>query len=89
MIREHNIKWFLEDPNRLLQMKPFTRGGTQNGHPYSATTVMNGECIDTGFVNLSLTPVSQDLYITEYRPDLHHIILNKSIPKITVILRKP
>ena len=86
MIREHNIKWFLESPDRLLVMKPFTRGGNLVAHGYEGTNVLNNTVLDTGFANLELHPISQDLYITEYRPDLHHIILNQSIPHIKVIL---
>ena len=86
MIREHNIKWFLESPDRLLAMKPFTRGGNLVAHGYEGTNVLNNTVLDTGFANLELHPISQDLYITEYRPDLHHIILNQSIPHIKVIL---
>lgn len=84
MIREHDIKWFLEDPMRLTKMKPFTRGGGLNFHGYEGSDVLNNTLIDTGFANLSLQPISQDTYITEYRPDLHHIILNETIPKIKV-----
>lgn len=86
MIRQRNIKWFLEDPLRLVQMKPFTRGGTMNLHGYEESALLNNTTIETGFANLSLHPVSQDLYITEYRPDLHHIILNKAIPHIKVVV---
>lgn len=86
MIREHNINWFLADPQRLLAMKPFTRGGVSNGHPFEKNSVKSGQTIDTGFVDMTLKTVSQDLFITEYRPDLHHIILNKSIPKISVVI---
>jgi hypothetical protein len=84
MIREHDIIWFLEDPKRLILMKPFTRGGEMNGHGYEGGDLLNNATIETGFANLTLHPISQDTYITEYRPDLHHIILNKSIPKIKV-----
>lgn len=84
MIREHDIIWFLEDPKRLILMKPFTRGGEMNGHGYEGGDLLNNSTIETGFANLTLHPISQDTYITEYRPDLHHIILNKSIPKIKV-----
>lgn len=86
MIRERNIKWFLAEPTRLMKMKPFTRGGTTNGHWYEAETVQNNTTLDTGVASLTLQPVSQDLFITEYRPDLHHIILNKAIPHIKVVL---
>lgn len=84
MIREHDIKWFLTDPNRLLYMKPFTRGGTMKGHGFEGNKVLNNTLINTGFSNLELVPISQDTYITEYRPDLHHIKLNESFPHIQV-----
>lgn len=84
MIREHDINWFLQDPNRLMKMKPFTRGGSMNGHGFEGQDLLNNTMIDTGFCNLNLTPISQDLYITEYRPDLHHIKMNESIPHIKV-----
>lgn len=85
---EHDIRWFLSDPTRLLQMKPFTRGGHMNGHGYEGTdkTLQINTTLDVGLANLTLHPISQDTYITEYRPDLHHIILNKSIPHIRITL---
>lgn len=86
MIRERNINWFLEEPTRLMQMKPFTRGGYMNAHGYETSEILNNNMIFTGFANLTLTPISQDTYITEYRPDLHHIILNKTIPHIKVVI---
>ena len=84
MIREHNIQWFLSEPTRLMKMKPFTRGGVMNGHGYEGNKILNNTMIDTGFCNLDLTPISQDTYITEYHPDLHHIKMNESIPHIKV-----
>lgn len=84
MIRLHDINWFLSDPTRLMMMKPFTRGGKMNGHGYEASEVHNNTILNTGFADLSLKPISQDTFITEYRPDLHHIILNQSIPHIKV-----
>ena len=86
MIREHDINWFLSDPKRLMAMKPFTRGGKMNGHGYETSEILNNTTIETGFANLTLTPISQDTYITEYRPDLHHIIMNRSIPHIKVAI---
>lgn len=83
---EHDIKWFLDDPERLLLMKPFTRGGVMEGHGWEGQNILQNTVIDTGCVNMNLTPISQDTYITEYRPDLHHIILNKSIPHIKVVI---
>lgn len=86
MIREKDIKWFMADPTRLMQMKPFTRGGRMNGHGFEGNEILNNTLLDTGFANLTLKPISQDTYITEYRPDLHHIIMNKAIPHIKVVL---
>lgn len=84
MIREHDIKWFLSEPSRLIKMKPFTRGGRMISHGYEGDAILNNDYIDTGFASLELNPISQDRYITEYRPDLHHILLNESIPHIKV-----
>lgn len=82
---EHNINWFLDEPTRFTAMKPFTRGGEKVIHGWESSTITNNTTLDTGFSQLELQPISQDLYITEYRPDLHHIILNKAIPKIKVL----
>ena len=86
MIRRKNIKWFLDEPQRLLLMKPFTRGGHMNGHGFENANILNNTVLETGFANLTLHPISQDTYITEYRPDLHHIILNRTIPHIKVVI---
>lgn len=86
MIREHDINWFLEAPQRLKVMKPFTRGGTMMGHGFEENTVLPNTVLDTGFTRLELHPISQDRYITEYRPDMHSIILNEAIPHIKVKL---
>lgn len=86
MIREHDINWYLSEPSRLLVMKPFTRGGNMLFHGYEKSKVLSNTMLNTGFTNMELTPISQDTYITEYRPDLHHIILNKAIPHIKVLI---
>lgn len=86
MIREKNINWYMQEPSRLMLMKPFTRGGSMNTHGYESTKILNNTVIETGFANLTLHPISQDTYITEYRPDLHHIIMNKTIPHIKIVL---
>lgn len=86
MIREHDINWFLKAPQRLKVMKPFTRGGTMMGHGFEENTILPNTVLDTGFTRLELHPISQDRYITEYRPDMHSIILNEAIPHIKVKL---
>lgn len=84
MIRLKDIKWYLEEPTRLLLMKPFTRGGTMNEHGWEMNEIPVNTMLDTGFCNLNLSPISQDTYIAEYKPSLHNILINKSIPHIKV-----
>ena len=86
MIRQHDIRWFLAEPTRLMMMKPFTRGGVMNSHGFEGNPIYNNNVLNTGFANLQLNPISQDTYITEYRPDLHHIIFNQIVPKIKIVL---
>lgn len=86
MISQKNIQWYLEDPKRLMQMKPFTRGGRMGLHGYESTLMLNNTTMETGFANLELKPISQDLYLTEYHPDLHYINYNEMLPKIQVVL---
>lgn len=86
MIRVKDIKWYLEDPSRLLQMKPFYRGGIMDSHGWELQKILNTTTLDTGFCNLEYLPISQDTYITEYKPSLHNILINKSIPHIKVTL---
>lgn len=82
----HDINWFLSDPNRLLLMKPFTRGGHANKHDFEDGVVRPNMLLDVGLTDLDLQPISQDRYIAEYRPDLHSIIFNNAIPHIKVKL---
>lgn len=86
MRREHDIRWFMEEPTRLTMMKPFTRGGIMKSHGFEDSPVYNNTVLNTGFANLELQPIAQDTYITEYRPDLHYIILNEIVPKIKIVL---
>jgi len=86
MIRLKDINWYLSEPTRLLQMKPFVRGGKMNSHGWEMEPLPNNTTIETGFCNLDLVPISQDTYITEYKPSLHTILMNKSIPHIKVTI---
>ena len=86
MIESRNISWYLQSPERLLMMKPFTRGGTLKSHGYENESIAANSMLDTGLVALEKTPISQDTFLMEYSPDLHHIILNQSIPHIKVVI---
>lgn len=54
------------------------------GHGFEGRYIFNNTYLDTGVASLELTPISQDRYITEYRPDLHSILMNESFPHIKV-----
>lgn len=84
MITRKDIKWYLSDPMELIKMKPFTRGGVPMPHGFEGQRAIIGEKIFAGLPQLELVNVSQDLFLCEYDPTLHHIILNQSIPKIKV-----
>lgn len=77
-----DIKYYLEDPQRLLKKKPFTRGG--DNKPDSGQTVKLTTKSDAVFSDLDLYEISQDTYIQEYTPSLHKIKFNNSIPHIAV-----
>lgn len=82
MIEVKNIEWYLEDPERLLYKKPFTRGGTLRT-PMKGSVEKN-EKTKVELSSLVLNEISQDVYLQEYDPSLHRIRYNQSIPKIAV-----
>ena len=82
MIVTKDINWYLEEPTRLLQKKPFTRGGTYKSEYKKEVSVASTETAD--FDNLTLNTISQDIYLQEYDTSLHKIKYNKSIPHIAV-----
>lgn len=84
MITRKDINWYLEEPERLLQKKAFTRGGEFSSDTTSMGDIGLNEKTKATLSNLQLKEVSQDLYLREYDPSLHKIIYNKSIPKIAM-----
>ena len=82
MIEKKDINWYLDSPYRLLQKKPFTRGGD-----YSVETkgqIRTNTFSEAKFSNLDLIEITQDLYQQEFDPSRHKIKENKSIPHIAV-----
>ena len=82
MIVTKDINWYLEEPSRLLQKKPFTRGGTYKSDYKKEVNIASKESVS--FDNLTLNSVSQDIYLQEYDPTLHKIRYNMSVPHIAV-----
>ena len=77
-----DINYYLEDPQRLLKKKPFTRGGEYKEENVSAVKLTTKS--EAKVSDLDLYEISQDAYIQEYTPSLHKIKYNKSIPHIAV-----
>lgn len=77
-----DINYYLEDPQRLLKKKPFTRGGEYREENVSAVKLTTKS--EAKVSDLDLYEISQDAYIQEYTPSLHKIKYNKSIPHIAV-----
>lgn len=83
---ERTISWYLANPEELMKMKPFTRGGKLVSHGYEGHEIESNQLVDVGVKVLKLNPISQDRYITEYYPDMHSILYNQSIPHIQVTI---
>lgn len=82
-MQKKDIGWYLEQPERLLLKKPFTRGGEISGGQTSERCEI-GEIREASLPKLTRYPISQDIYLEEYDPTLHKIKFNRSIPHIAV-----
>ena len=84
MITQKNINWFLEEPARLKQKKPFTRGGDLVDQSQNLTNVGLATSVEVRQSSLKMQSISQDTFLEEYDPSLHRIRYNMSIPHISV-----
>ena len=82
MIESKDINYYIEEPSRLLLKKPFTRGGTYKADIHRNVNIASKTPVD--FDNLTMTEISQDMFLQEYDPSLHKIRYNMSIPKVAV-----
>ena len=88
MITQKDINWYLEDPTRLLQKKPFTRSGDITNGGSSEADVSITTKTQVTFSQLRMNEITQDEYLEEYDPSLHRIKWNRSIPHIAVQVGK-
>ena len=88
MITQKDIGWYLEEPTRLLQKKPFTRSGDITNGGSSEADVSITTKTQVTFSQLRMNEITQDEYLEEYDPSLHRIKWNKSIPHIAVQVGK-
>jgi len=74
--------WYLSNPTRLLNKKPFTRGGELTTPLTAKISLTTKREADFGL--LQFNEITQDTYLEEYDPTLHRIKFNQSIPHISV-----
>lgn len=85
MNAQEKIAWLLEDPERLLQRKPFTRGGTvvdftpDTQHDVS----VNGQ-VRASLPRYRREVVTQERYMMELDPNTHDVLFDENIPSICV-----
>jgi hypothetical protein len=77
-----DIRWYLEKPERLLDKKPFWRGGNMNIERTKYVDIDSK--VQSVLSNLSVKTITQDTYLSEYYPSLHKINFNKNAAKITI-----
>lgn len=84
MVIEKRIEWYIEDPNRLLEKRPFVRGRRTDSYSRHSQEVDINQTIQATLPTNLYSVISQSEYLEEYDPSLHSIHKNKSIPSIAV-----
>lgn len=84
MVIEKRIEWYLQDPNRLLEKRPFVRGKDRDNDTDYSQEVNINQITQAVLPNNIYRTISQNVYMREYDPSLHDIHKNKSIPTIAV-----
>jgi len=79
-----NMRWYLDNPERLLEKKPFWRGGDMNVEKTEYSDI-DGK-VQAALSKLKVNTISQDTYLSEYDPTLHKINYNRNAAKITITL---
>lgn len=79
---DEEIKKLLSDPNALLMKKPFVRGGKCVVQKRNAPNVQITDECPVSLPVYKSKVITQDQYLSEYFPDRHIILFNKSIPSI-------
>ncbi len=80
-----DINWYLNDPTRLLQKIPFTRGCTERRLKDTSKQIVDiNQTVLAQLPTNEAKTISQDVYLMEYDPSMHDILFNQSIPTIAV-----
>lgn len=89
MTPEETIRYLLADPERLLQKKPFTRGGDMDNAVLRSalsgarSTVDINETHRVRLPRLKKKIITQEQYLSELDPECHKVLFDQNIPSIT------
>ena len=85
-VRE-DIQALLNDPERLLQKKPFTRGADRTFFPRIKKTTEVGETIQVNLPKYRRYNLPQEQYLRELDCACHDVLFDENIPSICVKLK--
>ena len=85
-VRE-DIQALLNDPERLLQKKPFTRGADRTFFPRIKKTTEVGETIQVNLPKYRRNNLPQEQYLRELDCACHDVLFDENIPSICVKLK--
>lgn len=89
MTTEERISWLLQDPDRLLQKKPFTRGGDIiAGASFAERSAPVGSTVRASLPRYERTVVPQERFLMELDPNTHDVLFDDNIPSICVKTNK-
>lgn len=80
---EQDVKALLKDRQKLLQKKPFTRGGTIDRRG-KIPKVTAGSTVTAQLPRIRKQVISQDQYCAELDPNMHSVLFDDNIPSICV-----
>lgn len=80
---EKEVVELLKDRNKLLQRKPFTRGGTFDRRT-KAAKVSAGSTVTAQLPRIRKQVITQDQYMAELDPNMHSVLFDENIPSICV-----
>lgn len=89
MTPEETIQYLLADPERLLQKKPFTRGGDMEDAMFPSAVSGTGAKIGMNATRRARLPrtrkreIPQEQYLAELDPECHKVLFDQNIPSIT------
>lgn len=78
-----DVKALLKDTNKLLQRKPFTRGGTFDRRA-KVYKVSAGSTVTAQLPRIRKQVITQDQYMAELDPNMHSVLFDENIPSICV-----